>query len=279
MHTIIIVGAARSGTKILRDVLAKGLNVGAVPYDIGYIWSPQASRSHDEIAASRVSAKHRQAIRRFIHKYAEGGAVIEKTVANSLRVPLVKSVFPEAVVVSIVRDGVDVAMSSARQWSSVPEASYMLEKLRHFPPRLIPTYGWDYFRSTVQRYRGSGRTPSWGPRYDGIEADINQLPLEVVCARQWVRCVTATHSALPTLDRPAVEVRYEEFVADPSDVIRRVADETSRALDESAVRAAAGMVRTDQGGKGRSAVPDNLKDAIAEELNETLLAEGYPTVD
>ena len=35
---VIIIGAARSGTKYLRDVLATAPNAARVPYDINYIW-------------------------------------------------------------------------------------------------------------------------------------------------------------------------------------------------------------------------------------------------
>ena len=35
---IILIGAARSGTKFLRDVLASAVGVKSVPYDVNYIW-------------------------------------------------------------------------------------------------------------------------------------------------------------------------------------------------------------------------------------------------
>ena len=38
LEPIVLIGAARSGTKILRDALATALGVPQVPYDVGYVW-------------------------------------------------------------------------------------------------------------------------------------------------------------------------------------------------------------------------------------------------
>ncbi len=43
---IVLIGAARSGTKILRDTLAAATGSGAVPFDIGFVWRI----GHDEPA-------------------------------------------------------------------------------------------------------------------------------------------------------------------------------------------------------------------------------------
>ena len=53
---VIIIGAARSGTKYLRDVLATAPNAARVPYDINYIWR-YGSESHpdDALPASLVA--------------------------------------------------------------------------------------------------------------------------------------------------------------------------------------------------------------------------------
>ena len=57
---IIIIGAARSGTKFLRNVLAAAEGVKAVPYDINYVWrygaehSPDDVLDPDELTAERV---------------------------------------------------------------------------------------------------------------------------------------------------------------------------------------------------------------------------------
>lgn len=280
LNTIVIIGAARSGTKIFRDVLATGLSVGAVPYDVGYVWSfGQPRRSHDELRPEELSAKQVNAIRGFVGKYARNGAVIEKTVANSLRVPFVASVFPEAVIVHLVRDGVDVSMSAARQWSTRPSLSYLSKKVRHFPWRLAPIYGRDYVANTLAGRRASGHSRSWGPRYRGMEQDISQMPLELVCARQWAICVNAAQSALPSLRQPVVEVRYEDFVMDPSRAILDVAQATQRTPVTESMQNSIRMVRRSDLGKGRAEVPRELTPQLASELNPTLSQLGYLEVE
>ena len=55
---IIIIGAARSGTKILRDVLAEASGVGCVPYDIGFVWRYGNQRvPHDVLDPATVTPR------------------------------------------------------------------------------------------------------------------------------------------------------------------------------------------------------------------------------
>jgi hypothetical protein len=57
---IFLVGAARSGTKFLRDILVAGQGTAAVPYDLNYIWRYRvADVSHDILDPSHLSAKQR----------------------------------------------------------------------------------------------------------------------------------------------------------------------------------------------------------------------------
>lgn len=61
----------------------------------------------------------------------------------------------------------------------------------------------------------------WGVRYPGIASDMEQEPVETVCARQWLSCVEAVEQA--KREMPAVkflEVRYEDLIADAGQVER-----------------------------------------------------------
>jgi hypothetical protein len=95
---IVLIGAARSGTKVLRDSLAAAAGTGCVPYDVGYVWRYGNEASPDDvIPAEAVTPKIRTFIRGFLAKYADrDGLFVEKTVGNTLRVELVADVLPEA---------------------------------------------------------------------------------------------------------------------------------------------------------------------------------------
>ena len=110
--------------------------------------------------------------------------MIEKSVGNTLRVGYVAEIVPDAIFVHLVRNGVDVAESTRRQWQSPVEYGYLRDKVRHFPLRMVPTYGRSYAASLLRRrLAGDGRVASWGPRYPGIDRDLDRdRPAHGLCA-------------------------------------------------------------------------------------------------
>ncbi|MFO7608153.1 MAG: sulfotransferase, partial [Candidatus Krumholzibacteriia bacterium] len=115
---VVIIGAARSGTKILRSMLAAHPSLSAVPFDINYVWMARhQGRRDDELVAADATPAACRFIREYLGNFAAPGTrVVEKTVGNTLRVPFVDRVFPDAVYIHLVRDGRDVAASARVQW-------------------------------------------------------------------------------------------------------------------------------------------------------------------
>lgn len=276
---IVIIGAARSGTKILRDALANAIGAGRVPYDIGYVWRYGNEGAPDDvIEPEEVSERARRFIRRFVDRYAEGDppVVIEKTVGNALRVPAVHAVLPDAVVIHLIRDGVDVIESTQRQWTAPADLSYLAGKVRHFPPRLMPTFGLAYVRSAARRQLARDRrVGTWGLRYPGIDADLAATDLLTVCARQWREGVARARTALETGTPPSAEVRYEDFVTDPSGELARLADFVGLPIDANRIDMAVEGVRTDHRGQGRSRLTDSDLECVEREVGDLLAELGY----
>jgi len=222
---VVVIGAARSGTKIMRDSLATATGAGVVPYDIGYVWRFGSPDHQDDVLdPGQLTPRTRKFITSFIDKYAGGsGTVIEKTVGNTLRVPYVTAVLPHATYIHLIRNGVDVAESTYRQWQEPVDCRYLADKLRHFPVRLIPSYGRRYATSLLRRrVAPDGRLATWGPRYPGIDADLRECDLLTVCARQWRESVGRARRDLEGLGVPVIEVRYENLVTDPWGEVARV---------------------------------------------------------
>ena len=206
----------------MRDVLAAAADVGAVPYDVNFVWKHgHGSVPHDVLDPASLTARHRRFVTQYLDRYAAGSppVVLEKTVGNTLRVPYLAAMFPDASFVHLVRDGVDVIESTRRQWQEPTDRGYLVEKGRHFPLRLLPTYGVSFARAQL-RGRASGdeasSVRSWGVRYPGIDADVRTEPLLTVCARQWRESVCRAAAALEAVSAPVVQVRYEDLVVAPA---------------------------------------------------------------
>lgn len=276
---IVIIGAARSGTKILRDVLAQASGAGCVPYDIGFVWRYRNERvPHDVLDPATVTPGISRFVRRYVERYARTGGevVIEKTVGNTLRVPFVHAVLPDATFVHLVRDGRDAVESARRQWSAPAERKYLLDKARHFPLRLVPSYGRKYAMAQLGLLRGArSHAATWGPRYPGIDDDVASIDLLAVCARQWRASVEFATRDLARVHAPVVDVRYEELVAAPLATLSGLLDQLGlTASDEDRRRAAARLEVGRTGAGARTLTTEELA-TISAELGTTLNTLGY----
>ena len=108
LRPIIVIGAARSGTKFLRDLIGSSESCRVVPYDVNYIWRyKNEKRPHDALAAKDCTdaiAKHIRMRLLAVALQGDGrrdkpSFIVEKTVSNCLRIPFVEQVFPDAVYV------------------------------------------------------------------------------------------------------------------------------------------------------------------------------------
>ncbi|GGL29635.1 sulfotransferase [Phycicoccus endophyticus] len=276
LKPIILVGAARSGTKALRDALAMASGVDAVPYDVTYVWRyGNDAMPHDRQLPAHAKPKTSRMVHTFFRRYANAdGRLVEKTVGTSLRVGYVSTLMPGASFVHLIRDGVDVAESSRRQWLAPAELGYLREKVRHFPLRLLASYGRRFVRWNVaQRLRGDDRVASWGPRYPGMDSDVVTERLLTVCARQWANSVTLALADFRDYQIPHVEVRYEDLVADPARVLRLVLEFSGlEPRDEDLRRGAA----TITGGHGsRSSLDEAELRLLDTEIGELQVELGY----
>ncbi|HUT09366.1 MAG TPA: sulfotransferase [Thermoguttaceae bacterium] len=244
---IVIIGAGRSGTNMLRNVLTALRGLGTWPCDeINYLWRHRNARHPTdeftpEMARPRVKASIRRAFDRLARRRGLA-SVVEKTCANSLRVGFVNAVFPRARFVHVIRDGRDVAVSAAERWTAPLDVAYLLKKARFVPPADLPYYGTRYLWNRLYRIVGRRkRLAVWGPRFAGMEETFRVHPLQVACALQWKRCVERACADFAEIDPARVhEIRYERFVAEPAGHLRRLArfmgveaspGEISRAVD------------------------------------------------
>lgn len=279
---VIIVGAPRSGTNMLRDVLTSFSGIGTWPCDeINYIWRHGNVRyPSDEIPAEKATPAVARYIRaRFedIRKAQRLSIVVEKTCANCLRIPFVDKVVPDAKYVYIYRDGIDATGSAKLRWTAKLDIPYILEKVRFVPKLDLPYYGFRYFWSRIYRFFSrEQRLAFWGPKLDDMDEILQKHSLNEVCALQWQRCVDKADKDLAALgDDRVVRVRYEDFVSDPVLELHRILEFLDYRAEEEKVAAAVVGVSSKSLGKGRKALGD-AEVARLEALTEgTLRRYGY----
>jgi len=226
---LILLGAGRSGTKILRDVLSTHPDIDSVPFDVNYIWTiGNAKAIDDQLAPNSLSNTDRSRIIQQLAKQSKGAPfLIEKTVSNTLRLPFVLKVFPEAKFIHLIRDGRDVTESVSRQWGETREISYFFKKLKTFPLRYAFSYLMSYGYNWLKHSLGSQGQDDyiWGVRYPGYRKDLKEKSTLQVCATQWVTCVETSLEQLAEVDPTRqVEVRYEALMLEPQKQLQRIAD-------------------------------------------------------
>ncbi len=278
---IVILGAARSGTKMLRAAIAADPRVAEVPHDINHIWKyGNYSCPHDELAPELLTPGIARFIRGYLAGFTSKGAarIVEKTVSNTLRVPFVCGVLPDCVFVHLVRDGRDVAASARSKWSEPMQWGRLFRKVRSLPLRGVGTYGWDYYLRTrlTGIARGDRSTPIWGPRFDGIEQAVGRLPLIETCGLQWKRSVDSARSGLSSLpaDR-RLTISYEELVRHPVQTMARVMDFVGLAMGRETEAFAQTQIVSGNIGKWRRDITETELPGLLEAIGDTLAREGY----
>lgn len=223
---IILIGAARSGTKFLRDVLASGAGTAAVPYDVNYVWRYGAERAADDVLdPATLTPRRKEFIGKTLRLLAKAGPddiLIEKTVASTLRVPFVEAVFPNARYIHLIRDGREVTESAMRQWEAPPNWSALATKVRDIPIQnlgYVAWFGWNLLNGLVAGRKGG---QIWGPRFPGIDAVAEKGPLSRVCAQQWLESCTRASVDLPRVaqaESRVFTVRYEDLIRDETTLV------------------------------------------------------------
>ncbi len=266
---VIIVGAGRSGTNMLRDVLCMLPGLGTWPCDeINYIWRHgNAGHPTDELSPDLANNRVQRFIRAQFDRRARTDSlnfVVEKTCANSLRVGFVRSVLPDAKFIHIIRDGRDVAASAAIRWNASFDLPYLLRKARFVPWTDMPYYAGRYLYNRLYRLMpGRQRLAFWGPHYDGSIADVRGNPLAVACALQWRRCVERSLQDLDMVPSNRVmHILYEEFVVTPAAHLRRIVDFVGAEVDDNVLENAVDQVSVQSIGRWKQQIPEDVQASV-----------------
>jgi hypothetical protein len=259
MHMpVIIIGAPRSGTNMLRDALCCLPGLGTWPCDeINTIWrygNPRwpSDELPPELATDRVAGYIESRFAR-LARARRLQIVVEKTCANSLRVPYVNAVLPNARYLWIHRDPIDCVASALKRWRAPTDWAYTLRKARYVPLRDFPAYGLRFVRNRLHRLTSDqGAVAAWGPVFEGMSDQLASHSLMEVCALQWQACVGRAAAGLAELAPDKwTRVSYEEFVREPTAQLASLCRFLGLSFDQAALELAVRRVSAQSVGKGR----------------------------
>jgi len=279
---VIIIGAPRSGTNMLRDILTSFNGVETWPCDeINYIWRHgNVLYPSDEIPVSRAT----DSVKRYIQKAFElasnryqAGVLVEKTCANSLRVPFVDSIVPDAKYIFIVRDGVDATGSAKKRWTSKIDMLYIWEKVKFVPILDLPIYAIRYLWARLFRlFSKDDRLAFWGPELDNMNDLLKERTLNEVCAIQWKHCVDSAESAFSNMSPDKViKTRYEDFVSNPEYELERILNFVDIKVSANEVKKAVKSVSCKSLGRGRSSLGEKEVEHLESVIYDTLERHNY----
>jgi len=278
---IVIIGAPRSGTNMLRDVLTRLPEMITWPCDeINYIWRHGNIRyPSDTFPVDRARPEVVSYIRHQFDKLVNPNGVnfvVEKTCANSLRVEFVDKVLPDAKYIYIVRDGRDVVASAMKRWKAELDLGYILQKVRYVPVSDLPYYGFTYLGNRIHRlFSKEKRLAYWGPRLNDMDSILAGHDLAGVCAIQWSECVNHSDNAFGQVSSERVhKLRYEQFVADPIFEMNRLCDFIGISLPEHERERVIGSISRSSVGKGVGEIGKQLSE-VEYLMEATLRRHGY----
>lgn len=258
---VVVIGAPRSGTNMLRDVICRLPGFATWPCDeINYIWRHGNARwPSDALPAEAATPRVRRFINRQFDRQARAAGarhLVEKTCANSLRVPFVDRVLPDARYLFIHRQPLDAVASAIKRWQAPFELAYTLRKARFVPPSDVPYYGLRLVGNRVHRLlSGERRLASWGPRLDSMDSLVADHSLPEICALQWNACVEGAATALAALGPNRVHaMAYEEFVSAPVEGLAAVCRFLGAEATATALETAVASVSDRSIGKGARAL-------------------------
>lgn len=197
---VIILGAPRAGTSVLGRMLAAHPAFVHVK-EPRFVWR----YGNDGLSDALPPGAARPEVIRHIHRHFDaavaarpGARLLEKTPSNSLRVPFVDKVFPDAQYIHITRNGYDAALSIRWYWLNFTKGlgqgrkgsaeTILSQRMKEVHPRQVPFYLGEMVGRLIPRPAGVPRT-LWGPRLPGMRQMLREMDLLEIAALQWRTCV------------------------------------------------------------------------------------------
>lgn len=299
---VFIVGSPRSGTTLLGDILATHPAV-SVWYEPHFILDHDfRGAPNDCRVASDATEKVQRAIKKSFDRYYEHcgrPVIVDKSPNNSLKIPFLRMIFPNAKFIHILRDGRDTTLSIAFEWKK--RTSMLRNRNLHQMAKTIWTWLKRYNRVDhklqalffefgnfsyllqggwrVVRWTKWGVSPGWGPQFEGWQEVITRISPLKFNALQWTTCVDAVLSQSRQVDdRHFFEVRYETLIERPETTLKRILDFIGVEMQAN-FTSKLPVFKNNNYNKWKTAFSDPEKAQIGPILNPLLMRLGYASDD
>ena len=272
---VFVIGCSRAGTTVTFETLAASGDFVHFPFELPQFWNQLAGPHHngwDSEAASAADARpgHREQALAHYFAHLGSGRVLDKTCINTLRVPYLSALFPQARFVFIQRDGRDNISSMMDGWRhGRTDGGFSLTPVLGPPPCEVAIEGgqfreWHFFLP-----------PDW--------RRFNHASLEAVCAHQWQsanRLALDAASALPA--ERWITLRHEAVLDSPVSAFRAVFrqlglpfhDHVRQRCDTLASRPTSIVLGAPRREKWRTQNPDAIR-RILPDITPTMERLGY----
>ena len=239
---LFIIGAGRSGTTFLADMIAGHPDLHRLP-ELRYLWMTGCQwRDHDFRGVGDATPKVKKRIRSYISKIVPENKklIVEKTPSNCFRIGFINEVYPRAKYIHIVRDGRRAALSSLKAQYGAKAFNAKLhgkagragqiklfltnrlnQAKRKISNRAIPSDGVLPMLvnrlGDVMRRLLFDKPAIWGAKFPGMVQIYHQLEVHQLVAMQWRCSVDAALSGFRCYiqSENILTIRYEELVKSP----------------------------------------------------------------
>jgi len=224
---IILIGAARSGTTLVGDVLSKHPDI-AYWIEPKYIWKYKNPNLKNDFryakeASEKVSTYIKLKFLKIVIK-SDKKRFLEKTPSNCFRVPFINEVYKDAVFLNIIRDGRDVSMSAYKKWTTKHDKSAYKRRLtlNEIPLVDLPFYIFNFIKLLIFQWFFPGKLKEWGPMSPLI-IEYAKKSVEEACAIQWKQSTEVSILELQKIDQSRVfTFKYEDFLKSPDKILDEI---------------------------------------------------------
>ena len=255
---VFVVGAPRSGTTMVFDILNHSAALSSLRHESQLLWDmfhPIEGRgwSSHELGPESITMRERRVLAWAIGRVTLGHRYLDKLPRNSLRVPYLHGLFPDAWFVFVRRDGRANVSSLITGWRVVGKFGKGTR-----PPVPLAIEGYE---GGEWKFIAPGR---WQEYATGKS-------LSEVCAFQWIAANTAILEARERIGTDHwVDVSYEDLVAKPVETVSDLSARLRIPFDEEMRSFSARLDRHVAKTAVTAPRPDKWREENAEEVARIL---------
>ena len=277
---IIVVGAPRSGTKMLREMLKLHPHITGAQYEKEKVW---CHGNEDRLNSSLRQQDLSPEIERFIQLHFQNASIknsgkwiADKNVANSLRLEFVRAVFPGSPIIHIVRDGRDAVASSMERWKNPADLKYIIRN-KAFPLEELPYFLKRQLKWKLEKILSKKRHVGWwGPKFSDMEELRAKYSLIELCGIQWKRCTEAALESLGKIEPMSFfQMKYEDVVSNPTQIMIQVFNFLGLSVDSLTIDRFCSYIKRGSIGRWQTTFSATDIDLLMNHIEETLMKLSY----